>query len=94
MLIQQIIFKYTPFKLFFSFRFQYKEAFFQRKSACNYTHTLTNCIQKASENMLEYQSASIPQFAKDSNKYVNYTQLFKIISLNFLNYYHCPSGEE
>ena len=70
MLIQQIIFKYSQFKLFFSFRFQNKGAFSQRKSTCNYKYTLTNCILKASENRLEHQSTSIPQFAKDTNNYV------------------------
>ena len=54
MLIQQIIFKYNQFKLFFSFRFQNKGAFSQRKSTGNYKYTLTNCILKASENRLEH----------------------------------------
>lgn len=87
MLISQIIFKYTQFKLtcFPS------DTSFQRKSSCNYIYTLTHCIQKASESRLGYKGASIPQLTKENNKYMFTTHHSP--PLNFLECYHHPSGE-
>lgn len=90
-LIPQIIFKCMQFKLsFFPLNSSAKGPLSRERTLVTaYTDKLH---QNVSKNRLEYQRASIRQFAKDNNEYICLPHIISL--LNFLKHSYCLSGEK